>query len=130
MYERWVWDGNRLLHIDPKFLWLLQHFFILLGCSTGVLRAQVLCLALALTTASCPQVLLELELWLQLELKPACLELQLKPSVAAGYIIVLTPTCFLWASTGQGDRYSDIFDRMHLFLDWWLGRRSICYRFP
>ena len=30
------WRRNRLQHIDPKFLWLLQHFFlILLGCSTG-----------------------------------------------------------------------------------------------
>ena len=43
----------------------------------------------------------------------------------------LTSTCFLWASHlhriqpfhSQGD----IFDRMHLFLDWRLGWRSICY---
>ena len=27
----------------------------------------------------------------------------------------------------QSRLYPDIFDRMHLFLDWWLGRRSICY---
>ena len=38
----------------------------------------------------------------------------------------LTPTCIRTEfnpSTCQGD----IFDRMHLFLDWRLGRRSICY---
>ena len=33
--ERWVGDGERLLHIDPKFLWPQQHFFlILLVCTT------------------------------------------------------------------------------------------------
>ena len=37
MCERWVGDGERLPHIDPKFLWPKQHFFlILLDCSTGV----------------------------------------------------------------------------------------------
>ena len=25
--------------------------------------------------------------------------------------------------------YLDIFDRMHLFPDWWLGRRSTCYKY-
>ena len=52
-------------------------------------------------------------------------------SVARGYIIFWHPPdscgrliCIeLNPSTCQGD----IFDRMHLFLDWPLGRRSICY---
>ena len=46
----------------------------------------------------------------------------------------LTPICFLWAShlhwiqpVHRSRWYSDIFDRMHLYLDWRLGRRSICY---
>ena len=46
----------------------------------------------------------------------------------------LTSTCFLWAShlhriqPVHWSRLSlDVFDRMHLFLDWWLGRRSIYY---
>ena len=30
----------------------------------------------------------------------------------------------------QSRLYPDVFDRMHLFLDWWLGRRSISYIFP
>ena len=34
MCEKWVGDGERLPHIDPKFLWPWQFFFILLGCST------------------------------------------------------------------------------------------------
>ena len=29
----------------------------------------------------------------------------------------------------QSRFYADIFDRMHLFLDWRLGRRSICYNY-
>ena len=47
----------------------------------------------------------------------------------------LTPTFFLWASqlhriqpVHRSRWYPDIFDRMHLFLDWRLGRGSICYR--
>ena len=46
----------------------------------------------------------------------------------------MTSTCFLWAShlhriqpVHRSRWYSDIFDRMHLFPDWRLGRRSICY---
>ena len=30
----------------------------------------------------------------------------------------------------QSRLYLDIFDRMHLFIDWRLGRRSICYNHP
>ena len=70
-----------------------------------------------------------------------CLELLLEPqltdsnllelSVAPGYIIVRYPP----ASRGRCNctelnpsrGYPDIFDRMHLFFDWRLGRRSICY---
>ena len=29
--ERWVGDGDRLLHIDPKFFWPQQHFFHILA---------------------------------------------------------------------------------------------------
>ena len=40
----------------------------------------------------------------------------------------LTASCFLWASHLHRSRlYLDVFDRMHLFLDWRLRRRSICY---
>ena len=47
----------------------------------------------------------------------------------------LTYTCSLWASHLHRIQpihmlrlYLDVFDRMHLFLDWCLGRRLICYR--
>ena len=46
----------------------------------------------------------------------------------------LTSTCFLWASqlhriqpVHRSRWYPDIFDRMHLFLDWRLGRGPIYY---
>ena len=58
----------------------------------------------------------------------------------------LTSTCFLWvlqlwvlqltstilvgAAIAPSRWYPDIFDRMHQFLDSWLGRRSICYNHP
>ena len=62
--------------------------------SAGLLNrgseAQALCLVLALTAVSCPQLRLVLELWLQLDLNSACLELQLHQTVC--------DTCFMWAS--------------------------------
>ena len=96
-YVRGVsWKRNRLQHIDPKFLWLQQHFFlVLLECSTGGhRRPQALCLELVLTASN-----------------SNCNWLQLKPSVAPGYIIVWHPpascgrrNCTEYnPSTGQGD---------------------------
>ena len=116
------WRRNRLPHIDAKFLWPQQHFFlILLGCSTGVLRAQALCLALALTTASCPQMRLELT-------ASNCNSNSnlLKPSVAPGYIIVCRPPascgrriCTEFNHVHRSRWYSDIFDKVS-----WLTARS------
>ena len=90
---------------------------------------QALCLALALTTASCPQLQLELEVI------SACLELQLTQAVCGTWLYnCLTTTCFLRAShvhrtqpVHRSRRYSYILNRMHLFLDWPLDRGSICY---
>ena len=68
-----------------------------------------------------------------------CLELQLEHQLTdsncgTGLYICLTPTCFLWVShlhqtqpVHRSRLYLDVLDRMHLFLDWQLGRRSICY---
>ena len=118
------WRRNRLPHIDPKFLRPSQHFFlILLGCSTRVLRAQALCLELVLTLQATTTGT-ELQL-----------ELQLPQTVCGTWLYnCLTPTCFLWAShlhwiqpVHRSRWYSDIFDQMHLFLDWRFSRRSICY---
>ena len=63
------------------------------------------------------------------------LELQLTQAVCGTWLYnCLTFTCFLWASrlhriqpVHRSRRYPDIFDRMHLFFDWRLGRGPICY---
>ena len=103
-----------------------QHFFlILLGCSTEVPRAQALCLELVLTASNYNSNSNKLipTLWLQL-------------TVATGYIIVfvhLLPVGVAIALNSTHPRsmlYLDIFDWMHLFLDWRLGRRLICYNHP
>ena len=62
--------------------------------------------------------------------------LQLTQGVCGTWLYnCLTYTCFLLASqlhriqpVHRSRWYPDIFDRMHLFLDWRLGRGSICYR--
>ena len=63
------------------------------------------------------------------------LELQLTQAVCGTWLYnCLSSTCFLWASQLHWIQpvhklrcYPDIFDRMHLFLDWQLGRGPICY---
>ena len=63
------------------------------------------------------------------------LELQLTQTVCGTWLYnCLTSTCFLWASQlhriqpiHRSRWYPDIFDWMHLFLDWQLGRGPICY---
>ena len=136
MRERWVGDGTDCHILTPSsfghsstsssFCWAAQ---------PGSWVAQALCLALAFTTASCPQLRLELELWLQLELTSACLQLQLTQTICApGYIIVWCPPASCWRrictefnpSTSQGDIPISS-TGLHLFLDWRLGLRSICY---
>ena len=112
---------SRLQHIDPKFLCLLQHFFlILLGCSTGGhWEPQALCLELVLTVSNCNS-------------NSNCNWLQLTQAVCGTWLYnCLTSTCFLWASqlhriqpVHRSRWYSDIFDQMHLFFDWrlvWFG---------
>ena len=66
------------------------------------------------------------------------LTLQLNQAVCGTWLYNRLPsTCFLWAShlhriqpVHRSRWYSHIFDWMHLFIDWRLGRRSICYTFP
>ena len=77
---------QRLQHIDPQFLCLWQHFFlVLLGCSTGGPEGPALCwdwfsLLRTATTDS--------KLWLQLT-EPVC---------GPGLCNCLSSTCFWWAS--------------------------------
>ena len=94
------------------------------GCRTGVLRTQALCLELVLTPRA---TVTGTEL--QLELK-------LTQTVSGTWLYnCLISTCFLWVlhlhriqHIHRSRWYSDVSDRMHLFLDWRLGRMSICYR--
>ena len=61
--------------------------------------------------------------------------LQLTQAVCGTWLYNCLPsTCFLWASqlhriqpVHRSRWYPDIFDRIHLFLDWRLGRGPICY---
>ena len=48
------------------------------------------------------------------------------------FAVNLLPVSIVFASNSAHPRsrlYLDVFDRMHLFLDWRLGRRSICYMY-
>ena len=99
MCERWVGDGERLQHIDPKFLWLWQHFFLNWGpeVQSPLSGAGSHCLELQL-------------------------ELQLTQTVCGTWLYnCLTSTCFLWASqlhwiqpVHRSRWCPDIFDRIHL----------------
>ena len=82
--ERWVGDGDRLLHTDPKFFCHSSILAVLLN--RGSLRAQALCLQAVLTLALVPN-------WLQLrmELNLNWLTDWPRPSVAPGYIVVWHP---------------------------------------
>ena len=114
MCERLVGDGDRLQHIDPKFLWLFCW-----AVQPGSWGPK-------------PSVWSWFSLCGQLRLQ---LKLQLTQTVCGTWLYNCLPTtCFLWAlyqhriqPVHRSRWYSDIFDQMHLFLDWRLGRSSICY---
>ena len=97
--ERWLGEGTDCHILIPSSSVLEPYFFlVVLGCSIRFKRAHALCLAQALTTASCPQLRQEFDL------NYACLELQLTQAVCGTWLYnCLTSTCFLWKSTGQGD---------------------------
>ena len=88
----------------------------------GVLRAQTLCWELVLTASNCNSNF-------------NCNWPQLTRTVCGTRLYnCLTPTCFPCVSQlhriqsiHRSRLYLDVFDRMHPFLDWRLGRRSICY---
>ena len=79
--ERWVEDGDRLLYIDPKFLWPWQHFF------------RILCGLLNRGSWE-PKPSVWSWFWLQHLISIWNCNLNfnwLKPSLAPGYIIVWHP---------------------------------------
>ena len=105
--ERWVRDGDRLLHIDPKFFWPWQHFFLILAwvAQPWVTEGRkALSPQAVLTLTSCP--------WLTptptgTDSDRLCTWLYncLHPPASAFFPLI---------NTGES-------------LDWRLGRGSICY---
>ena len=121
--ERWVGDWTDCNILTPSSSdYSSISFLILLGCSTAgpegsspLLRAGSQCL--------------ELQLELQLQLTPTYSNC-LWHRVISLFEAHLLPESVAFAPNSTRPRsslYLDIFDRMHLFLDWRLGRRSICY---
>ena len=106
------WSLNRLQHVVPKFLTiatLLSHSTELLNRGSWGPKPSVR------SWFSLPQAATR------------------TPTVAPGYIIDthLLPVGVAISSNLTRPRlrlYLDISDRIHMFLDWRLGRRSICYR--
>ena len=123
------WRRNRLQHIDPKFLCIIV---TPLPHSAGLLNRGPEGPS-PLSGAGSHCIKLQLELQLQLT---STNWLQLTQAVCGTRLWnCLTPTCFPWASHAHRIQpvhrsrwHLDIFDWMHLFLDWRHGRRSICYR--
>ena len=51
-------------------------------------------------------------------------------SLFDAHLLPVRVACAPNSTRSQSRLYPDIFDRMHLFLDWQLGWRSICYNYP
>ena len=103
--EMWVRDGDRLLHIDPKFFRPKQHFFLILAgvAQPWITEGRKLSVwKLILTLASCPQ------------LSPTPTD---SSRLCSGYIFVWHPP----ASAAPPLIYTGA------SLDWRLGRGLICY---
>ena len=121
MCERWVadWTNCNIL-IPSSFVFSSTSFSFCWAAQSGVLRVHS-----PLLGAGSLYSILSPTNWLQLT-EPVC---------GTRLYNCLTTTCFLRASHlhpiqpvhSQG-LYPDMFDRMHLFLDWRMGRRSICYK--
>ena len=122
MNERWVGEGTDCNILTPSSSVYSSTSSFSLAAQPGCLRAQALCLELVLTASNCNS-------------KSNCNWLQLIQTVRGTCLYnCLTCTCFPWASqllriqpVHRTRWYPDIFDRMHLFLDWRLGRGSIYY---
>ena len=100
--ERWVGDGDGLLHIDPSSS---DHSRTSFSSTLGHWGPKALCQPLALTSASCPQ------------LTPTPTD---SSRLCPGYIFVCRPP----ASAVLPLIYTGA------SLDWRLGRGSICYNHP
>ena len=110
------WKLNKLQHIDPQFLYLLFSFCCV--AQSGIQGPIALCRVLVLTTASYLQLTDSNSLNFLSHRVISLFDIHLLPVIVASVPNSTRP---------QSRLYPDIFDRMHLFLDWRLGRGSICY---
>ena len=134
-----VWElscrRNRLPHIDTKFLCITA---ALLSHSAGLLNwgpegpSPLSGAGSHFSTFSPTTTETRTVTATRIELCQPRTPTQLKPSVSPSYIIVLRPPAFCGRThlhriqpVHRSRWYSDIFDRMHLFLDWRLGQGSI-----
>ena len=122
MRKGYVWEVSWRLNKDCNILTLSSSvfsstsFLFCWAAQPGALRAQL--------SAGSGSHCLELQ-----QLTPNCLNF-LSHRVISLFDTHLLPVSITFApnSTCPQSRLSpDIFDRMHPFLDRWLGRRSICY---
>ena len=120
MCKRWVGDWTNCNILTPSsFVFSSTSFSFCWAAQSGVLRA----LSPLLGAGS-------LQLLISNSLTPKnlnCLSLRVIPLFA----VHLLPVSVAYASNSSRPRsrlYLDVFVRIHLFLDWRLGRRSICYR--
>ena len=117
MCERWVGDWTNCNILTPcSSVFSSTSFSFCWAAQLGALRAQ----PSAESGSHCNK------------LTPTVSKLT-EPVCGPGLYNCLMPTCFLCVTSApnstrpQSRLYPDIFDRMHLFIDWRLGRRSICY---
>ena len=112
MCERWVGDWTNCNILTPSsFVFSSTSFLFCWAAQSGVLRAHS-----PLLGAGSLYSILSLT-----RLTPTLTETVCR----TGLYHCLIPTCTEFNPSTV--IYPDIFDRMHLFLDWRLVRRSICY---
>ena len=115
MCERWVgdWTNGKIL-TPSSFLFRSTSFSFCWAAQSGIMRAHSPLLGadslystLSPTTSNCQS-----------------------HRVISLFDVLLLPVSVTFAPNSTRPRsrlYLDVFVRMHLFLDWRLGRRSICY---
>ena len=113
--ERWVGDCNMLTPGSSVFS--STSFSFCWAAQPGALRAQL--------SAGFGSHCLKLQ---QLTPNSKLTELPVAPEALFNAHLLPVSITFAPNSTHPQSRLSpDIFDQMHLFIDWQLGRRSICY---
>ena len=119
MCEMWVGDKTDCNVSTPSSSdYSSTSFSFCWAAQPGSWGPQALCLELVLTASN-----------------SNCNWLQLTQAICGTWLYnCFITTCFLWASqlhwiqpVHRSRWYPDVFNQMHLFLDWRLGQGSICY---